>query len=92
MMRRPLRRTPSTLLTNSADFTYMDGNGLPSPGDPRLNDTAVLTVLQPVMDALTKTDRLGKNSGDPVNVASDIMNFRCKVVTPRDWLALTVFC
>ncbi len=71
-----IAQSPSTLLTNTANFTYIDGIGNPSPADPRLNDTAVLTVLQPVMDALTKTDRSGRVSGDPVDVTADTMNFR----------------
>jgi fimbrial isopeptide formation D2 family protein len=48
-------------LTNTADLTYIDGIGNPSPAG--LNDTADITVLQPIMDALSKTDRLGRPSG-----------------------------
>lgn len=71
-----ITQQPTTTLINSADFTYIDGNGNPSPVDPRLNDTAGLIVLQPMMDALTKTDRSGRASGDPINPAVDTMNFR----------------
>jgi uncharacterized repeat protein (TIGR01451 family)/fimbrial isopeptide formation D2 family protein len=73
-----IAHNPSTTLTNTADFTYIDGNGNgnSSPSDPRLNSTANLTVLQPLMDALTKTDRSGRVSGNPINPATDIMNFR----------------
>ena len=68
---------PTTPLSNTADLRYIDGNGAASPSVPRLTSTASITVLQPVMDALTKTDRDGSHvSGDPVNVATDVMNFR----------------
>jgi len=71
-----IAQNPTTTLTNTADFTYIDGNGNPSPVDPRLNDSADLTVLQPLMDALTKTDRSGRLSGGPINPSVDTMNFR----------------
>ncbi|NNJ51528.1 MAG: DUF11 domain-containing protein, partial [Gammaproteobacteria bacterium] len=60
-------------LTNTADLTYIDGIGNPSPAG--LNDTAVITVLQPIMDALSKTDRLGRPSGITVIPATDVMQF-----------------
>jgi len=71
-----IAQQPTTTITNSADFTYIDGIGNPSPADPRLNDSAPITVLQPVMDSLTKTDRLGRLSGITVDVTSDVMEFR----------------
>ena len=71
-----IAQQPTTTLTNSASFTYIDGIGNPSPVDPRLIDTADVFVLQPMMDALTKIDRSGRISGDPINAATDIMNFR----------------
>ncbi|VAW55291.1 hypothetical protein MNBD_GAMMA06-1054, partial [hydrothermal vent metagenome] len=72
-----IAQQPTTTLINTADFTYTDGVGNPSPSLPQLTDTAAVIVLQPVMDALTKVDRDGiPLSGDPVNVAADTMNFR----------------
>ncbi|VAW51072.1 Conserved repeat domain protein [hydrothermal vent metagenome] len=74
-----LVQQPTTTLTNSTDLNYIDGNGAPSDpvAEPRLRDTSDLTVLQPVMDALTKVDRDGVPvSGDTINVATDTMNFR----------------
>ena len=71
-----IAQQPTTTLTNTADFTYIDGVGNPSPADPRLNDSADIFVLQPVMDALSKTDRLGRPTGITVNVATDVMEFR----------------
>ncbi len=68
-----IAQQPTTTLTNSASFTYIDGIGNPSPVDPRLINTADVFVLQPVMDALTKTDRSGRISGDPINPAADTM-------------------
>jgi len=75
-----IAQNPTTTLTNTADLNYIDGNDAPSPdpaATPRLRSTADLTVLQPEMDALSKLDRDGVPvSGDPVDVASDTMNFR----------------
>ena len=68
-----LPHVASMTLTNTANLSYIDGNGSPSspPGD-----SAVVTVLQPIMDALSKTDRLGRPSGITVDVANDVMAFR----------------
>jgi uncharacterized repeat protein (TIGR01451 family)/fimbrial isopeptide formation D2 family protein len=63
-------------LTNTADLTYIDGTGSPSPAG--LNDTADITVLQPIMDALSKTDRLGRPSGITVIPATDVMQFNLR--------------
>jgi len=71
-----IAQVDSDVLSNTAVFSYIDGNGAPSPGVPRLTSTANLTVLQPIMDALTKTDRSGRISGNTINVATDVMNFR----------------
>ncbi|MCP4472068.1 MAG: DUF11 domain-containing protein, partial [Gammaproteobacteria bacterium] len=60
-------------LTNTADLTYIDGIGNPSPAG--LNDTADIFVLQPIMDALSKTDRLARPSGITVVPATDVMEF-----------------
>mgnify|MGYP001813541004 FL=1 len=68
-----INQLPSTTIRNTANLTYMDGNNNPVMG---LDDFAEVTVLQPVMDALSKTDRSGRVSGDPINVATDTMNFR----------------
>jgi len=68
---------PTFNMPNTGDLNYIDVNAVAAPDIPRLNSIANLTVLQPLMDALTKTDRDGSHvSGDPVNVATDIMNFR----------------
>ena len=74
-----LVQQPTTTLTNSSDLNYIDGNGAASDpiAAPRLRDSSDLTVLQPIMDALTKVDRDGVPvSGDTINVAADTMNFR----------------
>ena len=71
-----IAQVATTTLSNTADLNYIDGNGAPSPSVPRLTSTANLTVLQPIMDALTKTDRSGRVSGNTINVATDVMNFR----------------
>ena len=73
---------PTTPIRNTANLTYMDGNGSPVLG---LDDFADIDVRQPVMGALSKTDRSGRSSGDPVNVATDTMNFRletCNTINP----------
>ncbi len=58
----------STTITNSASLDYT--------GAPSLSDSAPVTVLQPIISELTKTDRGGLTSPAAVNVATDIMQFR----------------
>ncbi|MFO7592560.1 MAG: isopeptide-forming domain-containing fimbrial protein [Pseudomonadota bacterium] len=71
---------PITTLTNTATLGYVDGGGTPVVDPARLEDQATITVRQPVMDSLTKTDRLGRTgaSGSPLNVdvINDTMQFR----------------
>ncbi len=68
-----LSQTDTLTLTNTADLTYIDGIGNPSPGG--LSDSADIFVRQPIMDALSKTDRLGRPSGITVIPATDVMQF-----------------
>lgn len=72
----------STVLTNTVELTYIDGNGvLADPAvTPRLRDTADLTVLQPIIDAVSKFDSDGTPaSNNPINnLATDIINFRLR--------------
>jgi uncharacterized repeat protein (TIGR01451 family)/fimbrial isopeptide formation D2 family protein len=71
-----LAQLPSTTLVNTATLAYLDGNGTPVVAPARLESSATLTVLQPVMTAPTKTDRSGRTSPANVNVATDVMNFQ----------------
>lgn len=69
----------STALNNTANLTYTDGSGNP-PTDPavlaRLESTATVTVLQPVIDDLTKVDRGGRTSPDLItDLANTVMVF-----------------
>ncbi|UCB54823.1 MAG: DUF11 domain-containing protein [Thiotrichales bacterium] len=70
-----LAQVPSTALVNTATLSYVDGNGAPVIDPARLESSATLTVLQPVMTAPTKTDRSGRTSPTNVNIATDVMNF-----------------
>ena len=70
-----LAHVPSTTLTNTARLTYIDGNNTPSPLVPRLTSSVPVTVLQPVMSALTKTDLTPRLSGVTITPA-DTMRFR----------------
>ncbi|MGD9007846.1 MAG: isopeptide-forming domain-containing fimbrial protein, partial [Desulfobacteraceae bacterium] len=58
----------STTLTNSAAMSY--------DGAAPLSDTAVVTVQQPNIAVVTKTERSGLTSPASVNVATDVMQFR----------------
>ncbi|MFW2374793.1 MAG: isopeptide-forming domain-containing fimbrial protein [Gammaproteobacteria bacterium] len=75
-----LPHVASTTLTNTVDLRYIDGNGAASADPaltPRLRNIADLTVLQPIINSVTKLDRDGSHiSGDPVVIATDIMNFQ----------------
>jgi uncharacterized repeat protein (TIGR01451 family)/fimbrial isopeptide formation D2 family protein len=63
---------PTTQINNTANLTFMDGNNSPVSG---LSGSAFITILQPVMDNLTKTDRSGRVSGGPITPGIDVMNF-----------------
>lgn len=71
-----LAHTPTLTLTNTATLGYVDFAGASVVDPARLQSSAVLTVLQPVMDSLSKTDRSGRTSIAPVNPAFETMNFR----------------
>ncbi len=71
-----LAHTPTLTLTNTATLGYIDFAGASVVDPARLESSAVLTVLQPVMDSLTKIDRSGRTSITPVNPAFETMNFR----------------
>ncbi|WOX04765.1 isopeptide-forming domain-containing fimbrial protein [Microbulbifer pacificus] len=69
----------STTLSNTAILSYTDGSGNP-PTDPdvlaSLESTVTVTVLQPVIDNLTKIDRDGRSSPYLVgDIANDVMRF-----------------
>ena len=69
----------STTLTNTVALSYLDANDTTPAGAPRLGDAAAITVLQPLIDGITITDRSGRASGVQVNPASDVMNYRLTV-------------
>lgn len=75
-----IAHTPSTTLTNTATLSYEDGTGTPVVDPARLESQATVTLWQPVMDSLAKTDRLGRigTSATPLNVdvVNDTMQFR----------------
>jgi uncharacterized repeat protein (TIGR01451 family)/fimbrial isopeptide formation D2 family protein len=71
-----LAHLPSTVLTNTATLRYVDAAGNPVIDPARLESSASATVLQPVMDSLSKSDRSGRVSGTPVNTGYEQMNFR----------------
>lgn len=74
-----IAQAASATLTNTATLAYLDGAGNPVVDPARLEDTAGLTVLQPVMSAITKTGNgLTNTISTPlnVNVASDTVLFQ----------------
>lgn len=71
-----LTQTASTTLTNVATLSYTDGNGNPSPTVARLTSSVPVTVLQPVISSITKTDLTPRVSGGTVNPVTDTMRFR----------------
>ncbi len=71
-----LAQTPSTTLTNTATLSYTDGGGTPVVDPTRLESSASITVLQPVLTVPAKIDRSARISPANVNVATDIMNFQ----------------
>ena len=58
----------STPLGNTASLSYVDA--------PPLSSSATATVLQPIIDTITKTERSGRISPAVVHVATDTMQFR----------------
>jgi len=72
----------TTTLDNTATFTYQGGSGL--------GDTATMTVWQPVINQVTKTDRTGRTSPANVDVATDVMQFRIESVNSGDAPAYSV--
>lgn len=72
-----IAQAPSTTLTNTATLAYLDGAGIPVVDlvDPaRLVATADLTVVQPVMTAVTKTGNTLTNPVPTTNTASTPLN------------------
>lgn len=74
-----LSQTASTTLNNVATLSYTDGNGNPSPAVARLTSSVPVTVLQPVMASLAKTDLTPRVSGSTVDPTADTMRFRLAV-------------
>jgi len=58
----------STTLTNTATLSYVDA--------PPLTGNGTVTLHQPLINQVTKTDRGGRTSPAQVNVATDVMEFR----------------
>lgn len=71
-----LPQVASTTLTNTATLSYIDGNGNPSPVVARLSSSAAITVLQPIIATLSKTDLTPRASGVTIDPASDTMRFQ----------------
>lgn len=67
----------TTTLTNTSTLTYLDGNSATPVAPARLVSSAPITVVQPVIATLTKTEAT-HISGALVNATptGDIMNFR----------------
>ncbi|MEJ2393109.1 MAG: isopeptide-forming domain-containing fimbrial protein [Gammaproteobacteria bacterium] len=75
-----ITQVPTTGLPNTATLGYLDVDGNPVIAPTRLVASDILTVRQPVMSPIVKSDRLGRTgtAANPlnVNVASDVMQFR----------------
>ncbi|WP_299596042.1 isopeptide-forming domain-containing fimbrial protein [uncultured Microbulbifer sp.] len=63
-----IEHLPTQQLTNTAQLSY---------GSDTVEDNAVISLLQPVMDSLEKTERSGKpNPYNNIDLLNDIMQFR----------------
>lgn len=71
-----LSQVASSTLTNTATLIYEDSGGFVVVDPTRLESSAALTLWQPIITTLTKTDRSARTSPLTVNVATDTMNFR----------------
>jgi len=71
-----IAQAPTTVLNNTATLSYIDAAANPVVDPLRLVSSSSLTVLQPVMDSLTKTDRLARASPFAVDIINDTMEFR----------------
>jgi fimbrial isopeptide formation D2 family protein/uncharacterized repeat protein (TIGR01451 family) len=75
-----IAQAPTTLLPNTATLSYLDASGNPVVDPTRLVASDTLTLRQPVMSPIVKSDRLGRvgTAATPlnVNVAADTMQFR----------------
>jgi len=76
-----LSHTPTLAnLTNTATLSYTDAGGNTVVDPARLVSSDTLTLWQPVMSSVAKSDRLGRSGTLAVplnvNVATDIMQFR----------------
>jgi fimbrial isopeptide formation D2 family protein/uncharacterized repeat protein (TIGR01451 family) len=73
-------QAPTTTLTNTATLSYLNAGGSPVVDASRLVASDNLTLRQPVMGPLTKSDRLGRTGSaeTPLNVnpVIDVMQFR----------------
>jgi uncharacterized repeat protein (TIGR01451 family)/fimbrial isopeptide formation D2 family protein len=72
----------STTLTNSAALGY--------DGAPSLSDDAVVTVRQPNIALVAKTERSGLTSPASVNVVTDVMQFRLEACNSGEAPAYSV--
>jgi fimbrial isopeptide formation D2 family protein/uncharacterized repeat protein (TIGR01451 family) len=73
-------QSPTATLTNTATLSYVDAGGNTVVDASRLVASDNLTLRQPVMSPLTKSDRLGRTGSAEtpliVNPAVDVMQFR----------------
>ncbi|WP_237062503.1 hypothetical protein, partial [Microbulbifer zhoushanensis] len=77
--------TASTQLVSTASLSYTDAAGNPPANDPRLESSATVTVVQPLMDNLLKVDRDGRGSPYLVtDLANDVMRFRLQACNTGD--------
>ncbi|RFA33208.1 hypothetical protein CAL65_17705 [Alkalilimnicola ehrlichii] len=67
---------PSLALDNTASLHYTQADGEPAPPEERLRDSAQITLLQPLLSAISKTERSGLTSPATVNIGGDPMLFR----------------
>ncbi|WP_237055237.1 isopeptide-forming domain-containing fimbrial protein [Microbulbifer sediminum] len=75
----------STPLTNTASLTYTDASGNPPASDPRLESSATVTVVQPLLDSLEKIDRDGRSSPYVVmDLANEVMRFQLRACNAGD--------
>ncbi|MDH5628752.1 MAG: isopeptide-forming domain-containing fimbrial protein, partial [Gammaproteobacteria bacterium] len=83
-----ITQQPSTSLTNTATLAYLDVNGVTVVDPARLQSTATITLLQPVMTNLSKVGNGVSNTmATPLNVdvANDTVAFQlqsCNVASP----------
>ena len=71
-----IAQLPTTSLNNTATLAYENSSGILVVDPVRLESSSSITVLQPVMDLLSKSDRLARASPLVVDIVNDTMEFR----------------